>query len=600
MLTLKLTKEEVEILQERTKRTYLHLTKKKLTPNTSEANYVDLSTEIQFKTEHTLKPAWLRDFIGYKSEKVCKTKSKTENINALCHFIHGKSISKEYFFASVGEKVNKLLGNYAIYWTGNVRNHDHITFSKKLDLELTENESIIIDGKDIYMGRAIEQLGDKAYLNFMGEKIEERVFLILHVGNADKNSLEYIPGLFAAGDHSNINPSAGPIMLVRDSVVEDQINEKFLTIFFSSYRGNNLVKSWTISDVLEKLHSTARAEKVEGKNWDPMGVFYGQKFLTYHWKPSEVHKSSIDCIERSILTIGKNTNSVFLESGEGNKFHGTIDFVNPQHLLVKISTDNSNTRILFMLIRIRTDKVPEIATGVYSFIADEGFSTAGIVLFQSYSEKEERSFKPKEFATDEQNPELPNSIRMFLNDRYNNFVKTPASAILDLSALDKFHVEQQRKLRGLPKKQQKSNGIFIATPMSSDEDLFQNLKEIINKIIPKLSSFNNCNVYYAGEKYDPAIGFTHASFAAEQDFKELDKADKVMFIHPKKVASSTLIELGWALAQKKEILIFYRNKADLPFLVRDLNHVPNVRYYQFKDLENLKHIITKSSITIFN
>ena len=59
------------------------------------------------------------------------------------------------------------------------------------------------------------------------------------------------------------------------------------------------------------------------------------------------------------------------------------------------------------------------------------------------------------------------------------------------------------------------------------------------------------------------------------------RADR--FIYPKKIATSALIELGWAMAHKKPIVIFAKKRDELPFLVKNADSVfANIRIYEYK------------------
>jgi hypothetical protein len=55
-------------------------------------------------------------------------------------------------------------------------------------------------------------------------------------------------------------------------------------------------------------------------------------------------------------------------------------------------------------------------------------------------------------------------------------------------------------------------------------------------------------------------------------------------IYPEKVASSCLIELGFALMLKKSCTVCYKNLEDLPTLIQETEIIKKVRYKDDVDL----------------
>lgn len=117
-------------------------------------------------------------------------------------------------------------------------------------------------------------------------------------------------------------------------------------------------------------------------------------------------------------------------------------------------------------------------------------------------------------------------------------------------------------------------GIFISTPISgfSDKSEYYNYREIVLKLISKLrESYSVCSEVeqIAGlETYDsPGKSVT-------EDFESIRNNDVFLFLHPSKMQTSSLIELGYAIALDKKIVIVGR-KEDLPYLAVGLESFSN-------------------------
>lgn len=57
--------------------------------------------------------------------------------------------------------------------------------------------------------------------------------------------------------------------------------------------------------------------------------------------------------------------------------------------------------------------------------------------------------------------------------------------------------------------------------------------------------------------------------SVEADFNTIDESDVLLLLHPMRIQSSSLIELGYACAKNKKIIIV-GNKSDLPYIAQGL------------------------------
>jgi len=118
----------------------------------------------------------------------------------------------------------------------------------------------------------------------------------------------------------------------------------------------------------------------------------------------------------------------------------------------------------------------------------------------------------------------------------------------------------------------KLRGIFISTPISvfseSELGLFRGFcTKLYTKLIEK---DGGASFYCATVAIEGSHLFDSPHDSAHRDFEELRRLDSFVLLYPKPVTSSSLIELGYALALRKRILIVAPRLEDLPFLARGL------------------------------
>jgi len=127
--------------------------------------------------------------------------------------------------------------------------------------------------------------------------------------------------------------------------------------------------------------------------------------------------------------------------------------------------------------------------------------------------------------------------------------------------------------------------LFIATPMSAfNKEEYNELREIINRIkqFSEEEIFAEITTVNQTEFFEPKE-------ALKQDLKAIDESEKFIMIYPSKIHSSVLIELGYAIAKDKEILILTKDKKDIPYLAQDLE------IKVFKSISELESILISLS-----
>ena len=117
-------------------------------------------------------------------------------------------------------------------------------------------------------------------------------------------------------------------------------------------------------------------------------------------------------------------------------------------------------------------------------------------------------------------------------------------------------------------------GIFVSTPISgfSDKSEYYNYRKIVLNLISKLrESYSVCS------EVEQVIGFENYDSPEKsivEDFESIRNNDVFLLLHPSKMQTSSLIELGYAIALDKRIVIVGR-KEDLPYLAVGLESFSN-------------------------
>ena len=102
-------------------------------------------------------------------------------------------------------------------------------------------------------------------------------------------------------------------------------------------------------------------------------------------------------------------------------------------------------------------------------------------------------------------------------------------------------------------------------------------------------AFNAANYFSTEHDYQPA------DIAAKEDFTAIENCRNFLLYYPEAVATSALIELGYALRDRDNIVIATKNKNVLPFLARGLSDInENVRVIECNDINHLVEILKEN------
>lgn len=111
--------------------------------------------------------------------------------------------------------------------------------------------------------------------------------------------------------------------------------------------------------------------------------------------------------------------------------------------------------------------------------------------------------------------------------------------------------------------------IFLSTPISAF-DANEDYTEYKQQVLKFISVLRERNIVYSEiEEISELNYYDKPSDALSKDLDIIDKSEMFVIHHPFRMQTSTLIELGYAVALNKKIIIIGKKK-DLPYLALGL------------------------------
>jgi hypothetical protein len=96
------------------------------------------------------------------------------------------------------------------------------------------------------------------------------------------------------------------------------------------------------------------------------------------------------------------------------------------------------------------------------------------------------------------------------------------------------------------------------------------------------------SVYFAGEERPTRDSFEDEGDALQEVFSTVRRCRLLILFYPRKRASSSLIELGMAMAFGKRCVVLVSSRSDLPYLlVSPSRHYPPVEVYRYRDVNDV-------------
>lgn len=131
-----------------------------------------------------------------------------------------------------------------------------------------------------------------------------------------------------------------------------------------------------------------------------------------------------------------------------------------------------------------------------------------------------------------------------------------------------------------------SKRVFLAAPISGfpDPEEYYAYRDSILKLIARLRA-NSLEVFSEVERIGNTDSYDSPGQSALQDFQGIDASDIFLMLHPRKLQTSSLIELGYACAREKAIMIVGPRRA-IPYLALGLPEInPHARIIESDNLD---------------
>ena len=167
--------------------------------------------------------------------------------------------------------------------------------------------------------------------------------------------------------------------------------------------------------------------------------------------------------------------------------------------------------------------------------------------------------------------------------------------------IDKNQSNWQRK-KTPSKKENNSYSIFISYAIAAAKSPTKRneIKEQIKLIEKKLKALGYTPVFNADNHKLPNDQFQTPSAAADLDFNAIENSKNFILYYPEATPTSAILELGYALRDEDNIVIFTPNIKILPYLVRGLPEISNkVRIVEYENTDHILNLIDSSHESYF-
>jgi hypothetical protein len=103
-------------------------------------------------------------------------------------------------------------------------------------------------------------------------------------------------------------------------------------------------------------------------------------------------------------------------------------------------------------------------------------------------------------------------------------------------------------------------------------------------------------VYFAGSKLTKSEDFVPKAQAARDDFAAIGSSRRFLLFYPERMVTSTLVEIGYALAAKVPCSVLRHAGAELPYLLRGLAEDGSLMESVYHDDDELFALIAARSV----
>jgi len=128
--------------------------------------------------------------------------------------------------------------------------------------------------------------------------------------------------------------------------------------------------------------------------------------------------------------------------------------------------------------------------------------------------------------------------------------------------------------------------LFLATPISSlsGSEKFATYKKEVLRLTDHLAKSHAVHAEVLG--LDSVASYDSPIESLSIDMKAIADSDIFMLHYPEKIVSSTLIELGYAIAFRKYIIVIAPDTKILPYLAKGLSQISSASIIQSSEIND--------------
>ena len=145
----------------------------------------------------------------------------------------------------------------------------------------------------------------------------------------------------------------------------------------------------------------------------------------------------------------------------------------------------------------------------------------------------------------------------------------------------------------------KKNTVFVSAPMSTiNDEEYSELRNYIFKVKKILIKMGFREVICPILDKDNRTAFDGKIKAIKDNFLNLKQVESILVIYPKKLPSSSLVEIGYGIALTKRMVIFYQE--GLPYILEAAGeNIHNIKSFQYSSFSEISTILSSNGMDIF-
>ena len=145
-----------------------------------------------------------------------------------------------------------------------------------------------------------------------------------------------------------------------------------------------------------------------------------------------------------------------------------------------------------------------------------------------------------------------------------------------------------------------AHDLFFSAPLSGwGRARFAEQNGVVIRAIEAVKrSYNLASVYFAGSQFQKWQDFAPAQHAADDDLKAIRASRRFLLFYPERIVSSTLTEIGYALALNVPCVALRHAAAELPYILKGLVDAGKLAEVTFTDESDLQAKIAARHIPL--